>query len=377
MSVPFNWRLLLHQAWRSVFATKGTHRRLTPHRLGVLIVFWALFLPHQLATRICLALDNIFFPAWRKRSIKKPVFITGIFRSGTTYLHRMMANDADTFSSFKTWEIYLAPSIVQRKLLRLLRRLDALVGQPIYRLLSRCDSRKLGSIRFHKVGLWMEEEDEGLFLFPWDSLFTWFFFPDARGMNRYWDARGRDNRRRMEFFRDCVRRHLFFHGETLIYLSKNPALTPMLGSLKEVFPDARVIYLLRTPIEVLPSQAAWLSFCWHYFASPTEEYPFTTELLKMTFIWYSYPLELFEGWQPQNFLVVKYAELIRNPTEVIEKIYRHFELSMSEDFQNRLRAKIGGTNRHSAGITLEEAGYDRQEVMRIFAELCRRYNLAI
>jgi len=375
MSVPFNWSLLLRQAWHSVFATRGTHRRLSPHRLKVLIIFWALFIPHQIVTRICLALDSVFFPAWRKRLIKKPVFITGIFRSGTTYLYQMMAGDSGTFSSFKTWEIYLAPSIVQRKLLRLLRRLDALIGKPVYHLLSRYNSRRLGNIRLHQVGLWKEEEDEGLFLFPWDSLFTWFFFPDSRGLEKYWNARSGSNKRRMEFFRDCVRRHLYFHGKASVYLSKNPAFTPMLASLKETFPDARVIYMLRTPMEVLPSQAAWLSFCWHYFASPVKKYPFTTELLEMTATWYSHPLELFDSWQSQDFLVVKYTELIQRPAEMIGKIYRHFDLPMSEDFQKRLRAEIGGGSSYSAGITLEEVGYDRQEVMRNFAELCRRFDL--
>jgi len=377
MSVPFNWSLLLLQAWRSIFATRGTHRRLTPHRLKVLIIFWTLFLPHQLVTRFCLILDNIFFPAWRREPIKKPVFITGVFRSGTTYLHRMMASDNSTFSAFKTWEIYVAPSIVQRKLIRLLMRLDALIGKPIYSLLSRYDSKKLRSIRFHHVGLWKEEEDEGLFLFSWDSLFTWFFFPDSRGMNDYWDRGGKGNRRRMEFFRNCVRRHLFFHGDRAIYLSKNPAFSPMLASLKEVFPDARVIYLLRTPMEALPSQAVWLSFCWHYFSSPTEKYPFKTELLEMSSIWYSHPLKLFDSWQSQEYLVIKYAKLIESPSEVMEKIYRHFELSMSEDFRNQLQEKTEGENRHSAGTTLEEVGYDREQVIRIFAELCRRYDLTL
>jgi len=377
MSVPFNWSLLLRQAWRSVFATRGTHRRLTPHRLKVLLIFWTLFIPHQFVTRICLALDNIFFPAWRKRPIRKPIFITGIFRSGTTFLHRNMAGDVNTFSSFKTWEIYLAPSIIQRKLLHLLKRLDSLVGQPVYRLLSRYDSKKLGSIPFHHVGLWKEEEDEGLFLFSWDSLFTWFFFPDARGMEDYWDASGKNNRRRMEFFRDCVRRHLFFHGETAIYLSKNPAFTPMLASLKEIFPDARVIYMLRNPMEVLPSQAAWFSFCWHYFASPTEKYPFKAELLTMSTIWYSHPLELLESWQPEDFLVLRYAELVQRPIEVIERVYRHFDLSMPKNFRYRLLAEIEDGNRHSTRTNLKEVGYDRKKAESIFTELSRRFDLKI
>ncbi len=259
--MPFFWKHLIRQAVRSVFGTRGTHRRLTGHRITVLAVFWILFIPHQIFTRLCLLLDYVLFPGWYRTPVEKPLFITGCFRSGTTFLHRLMAGDTETFSAVKTWEIYLAPSISQRKLLRIWKRLDRLMGSPARRWLNWYDREKLGNVRFHKVGLWKEEEDEGFFLFLWDSLFTWFFFPDTAGITDYHfndhAITPRRQRQRWRFYRACVRRHMYCHPGSPVYLSKNPAFTPQLASLREAFPDARVVYLVRDPRRVLVSQAAW------------------------------------------------------------------------------------------------------------------------
>lgn len=378
--IPFNWPHLFRQAFRSLAGTRGTHRRLTRHRLAVLTVFWVLFVPHQILTRICLLLDNIFFPGWRRVPVENPLFITGLFRSGTTFLHRLLAGDTGTFSAMKTWEIYLAPSILQRKILKAWKKLDSLVGSPIMRWLNRYNSRSLGEIQFHQVGLWKEEEDEGLFLFLWDSLFTWFFFPDTGGVRDYAFAdremSPRRQRRKLKFYNVCIQRHLYCHPEAPVYLSKNPAFTSKLASLKEAFPDARFIYMIRDPAEVLVSQAAWFSFCWHYFASPVEKYPFRDELFEMTIHWFSYPLEILAAWPSRDYLIVEYRNLIARPVETISRLYEHFGLNMSIDFKNWLEIESKRTDEYSSGrsLSLEDVGYEREEVKKKFSTVYKRFN---
>ncbi|MCK5250371.1 MAG: sulfotransferase, partial [Spirochaetaceae bacterium] len=327
MRIPFNWAHLFRQIFRSVFGTRGTHRRFTAHRAGALTIFWIIFIPHQIVTRICLLLDNLFFPRWKRTPVNRPLFITGLFRSGTTFLHRLMAGDENTFSAFKTWEIYLAPSILQRKILKAWKRLDQLIGSPAMKWLLRYNSRSLGEIQFHQVGLWKEEEDEGLLLFLWDSLFTWFFFPDTAGIRDYQFAdremSPRRQKRKLAFYKTCIQRHLYCHPNASVYLSKNPAFTPKLASLKEEFPDARIVYMIRNPARVLVSQAAWFSVCWNYFASPIEPYPFRDELFEMTRHWYSYPLELLDSWKSSDHLIVEYRNLIASPVETITGLYTH------------------------------------------------------
>lgn len=378
----FNWAHLFRQAFRSVFGTRGTHRRLTAHRAGVLTVFWILFIPHQILTRICLLLDYILYPRWRQTPVNEPLFITGLFRSGTTFLHRLMAGDENTFSAFKTWEIYLAPSILQRNILKAWKRFDQLIGSPAMKWLQRYNSRSLGEIRFHQVGLWKEEEDEGLLLFLWDSLFTWFFFPDTAGIRDYQFAdremsRGRQ-KRKLNFYKACITRHLYCHPEASVYLSKNPAFTPKLACLKEAFPDARIVYMVRDPARVLVSQAAWFSFCWNYFSSPTEQYPFTDELFEMTRHWYSYPLELLDNWDSSDYLIVEYRKLIARPVETIAGLYSHFGLKMSRGYRawltenSRLTDEYAGAHR----LSLKEVGYDAETVRRNFAEVYKRFDFS-
>lgn len=381
--IPFNWRHLSRQGFRSIIGTRGTHRRLTLHRLVVLAVFWTLFIPHQIVTRICLFMDNIFFPGWRKAVVEKPLFITGLFRSGTTFLHRLLAGDNKTFTAMKTWEIYLAPSILQRKILKSWKIIDRLCGSPAMKWLNRYNSRSLGEIQFHQVGLWKEEEDEGLFLFLWDSLFTWFFFPDSRGIRDYGFAdremSPRRQRRKLRFYKDCIRRHMYCHPEATVYLSKNPAFTPKLASLKEAFPDAGIIYMVRDPAEVLVSQAAWFSFCWHYFASPAERYPFRDELFEMTIHWYKYPLGLLEAWPSGDNLIVEYRNLIARPVETISGLYNHFDLKMSKHFRVWLKNESTRTDEYASGrrLSLKEVGYEKDEVERKFADIYRRFDLTV
>ena len=346
------------------------------------MVFWALFIPHQIVTRICLLLDNILFPGWREISVSKPLFIVGLFRSGTTYLHRLLAEDRRTFSTFLTWEIYLAPSIIQRKFLKLWKKIDRLFGSPAMRWLQRYDRRSLGEVQYHKVGLWKEEEDEGLLLFLWDSLFTWFLFPDSTGIDDYRFAdremKPRRQERKFRFYEACIRRHLFSHPDAAVYLSKNPAFTPKLGSLRRMFPDARIVYMVRDPRRVLVSQSAWFSFCWHYFASPTEKYPFRDELIEMTHHWYSYPLALLDQWDAHQYLIVEYKDLIVDPRSTIARLYRHFDLEMNDDYQAHLGTEPGRNHEHgSAGsLSLEELGYDKAEIEKRFAGVFRRFDFS-
>jgi len=382
MTAPFNWGHLARQSAASVFRTRGTHRQLTAHRVGVLALFWILFIPHQIVTRICLMLDNLFFPAWRRMPVEKPLFITGLFRSGTTFLHRLLAGDSDHFSTFRTWEIYLAPSILQRKILKAWKSVDRLAGSPMMTWLRRYNSKNLAEIQFHKVGLWKEEEDEGLLLFLWDSLFTWFFFPGVSGIRDYQFAdkemSPRRRRRKWAFYKACVRRHMFCHPGSSIYLSKNPAFTPKLSGLKDTFPDARVVYMVRDPRRVLVSQAAWFSFCWHYFASPTEKYPFRDELFEMTRHWYDYPLKLLDTWKPEERLIIEYRHLIHRPSDTISSLFAHFGLKMSSEYRAWLKTESERTDEYSSGRTLnpQEVGYDPNAVRSAFDSVYRRFDFS-
>ena len=86
----FNYRLLSSQLFFSLFATRGTHLRLRPRRLRFLAAFSLLFPVMLLSSWIGFALDLLFYRRFRDIPVRSPVFIIGNFRSGSTFLHRLL-----------------------------------------------------------------------------------------------------------------------------------------------------------------------------------------------------------------------------------------------------------------------------------------------
>ena len=397
--LPSVWRyysLYYRHLWREVSQPPSMNGFiLSPKRLAVL--FALLLLPLVMVwNHIGLALDDVLFPAWRSHPIDDALFVVGNARSGTTWLHRLLAQvDGEEgeegeevgeevgedkgglclFSTFRTWEIVLAVSVTWKRLFLLLHRLDqwALRGL-VLRALLQVEAGLVGHLEVHKVGLLEAEEDEWLmahvcrsqllsFFFPLagDLLFPLVYFDDDGGGESGGEGEGggggdgggkanarvggglsREEREGiMCFYRDCVRRHLFARWAAPrllsfpsarpqqqqhrrrrqrrqpIFLSKNPAFTMRLRTLKRLFPSCRAAVLLRDPMQSVPSLVSYVALAWAAFATPTpsNRYPSTATLVDFCLRHYQFPLLELEaqgrggGWPSGHFAWVPYARL--------------------------------------------------------------------
>src|SRR5690554_2985106 len=121
--MPINLRLFFKLSFLQFFQSKQSQLKFSARRRAAMLL-WYLVIPiHQLLTFICFHLDELFFPAYRQQEIKAPVFVVGNFRSGSTLLQRLLAKDSQ-FTSMNVAEIYIAPTIMQRKFWGLLDWLD-------------------------------------------------------------------------------------------------------------------------------------------------------------------------------------------------------------------------------------------------------------
>jgi len=73
---------------------------LTPRRIFVLLLFFSSIATLRVVHGFCFVLDDLFFPDYKKVSITKPLFIAGVPRSGTTFLHQLLAADSERFHRF-------------------------------------------------------------------------------------------------------------------------------------------------------------------------------------------------------------------------------------------------------------------------------------
>ena len=372
----FNWRRFLADAVHAIVPIGKPHLRIDGHRARTLVMFFLCMAWMGGSGRLGLLLDYVLFPWFRRTRIEKPLFIVGNFRSGSTLLHRLLARDPH-LTAMHTWEIYFAPSISQRRFWQGLWIVDGWLGGHLKRTILRAQERQLGEVRMHRVRLEEPEEDEGVFLYVWESLFNWFFVPRDANANPYWrfDAMVPRWRRRkvMQFYREVVRRHLAAHGGNRVYVSKSPAFTARLASLLETFPDARVLELVRHPFDCVVSTAGWLSFAWHFFASPRERFPFLPTVLELTREWYLRPARFAARLPDDRYVLLRYEDLVSRPTEAVPAALEQLGLPVSPRLREALahveaRPRTRRTHEH----TLDELGVSETVATAFYRSVMER-----
>ncbi|MFW5690011.1 MAG: sulfotransferase family protein [Spirochaetota bacterium] len=373
----FNWKRFLIDSIYSLAPVGKPHLRIDGHRARVLPMFFLCMLWMAGSGRVGLLVDHLLFPWFRRTRVERPLFIIGNFRSGSTLLHRMLAASS-SFTAMKTWEIYFAPSIAQRKFWSGVWIVDRWLGGRLRRAIVRAQDRRLSGVTMHRVRLEEPEEDEGLFLYLWDSLFNWFFVPRDAERNPYWRFDERvpawRRERAMRFYRGVIRRHLALRGASRVYLSKSPSFTARLGSLLEAFPDCRVIELARHPFDCVVSTAGWLSFAWHFFASPRERFPFLDTVLEMTRSWYLRPRTFAATLPRDRYALILYEDLVSRPAEVVPQTLRQFGIEPDDALSAALeRLEERPRARRTHDHTLDELGLSEAYAEEFFRPVMERF----
>lgn len=346
---------------------------LTLKRLLVLLLLFPSLAILQLIHRFCFMLDDIFFPGYRDITIKKPLFIVGFPRSGTTFLHRLMAADTQRFTTFSLWELLFAPSITERKIFLLMGRMDHAIGGPLTFLLRRISRVAFANlVDIHSVGLGSPEEDYLLFLPLFACFITIIVFPwskDIWRLSNFDRALTKDEKAEiMTYYKACIQRHLFVRGAHKRLLSKNPSFTSMVGTLKQHFPDCRIVCTARTPINVVPSLLSAMDRGLDTFASGTDKPTFQRQLLDMLRRYFYYIQDIISR-MPKNRHAFVTMEQLRSDTHgSIRQIYERLEMELFSAFLDHLKTQSCAAKSYQSRhhFSLSQFGLDLKSVYRYF-----------
>lgn len=295
----------------------------------------------QAISAITLALDYVFYPSHRKQPIDRPIFIIGNPRSGTTFLHRLLLGAGD-MAAFELWEM-LFPAITARKLLGgIVPRLD-----------------KLSPARYHPSDVHdtslrgIETDDVAWFFRTMDGPFAWAYFlawQDTWGSElsrREFGIEGvteRQDERFFHYYEACWRRNLAMKGADRI-LGKSSMLTFRLDALLRRYPDCRLVYVVRDPVEVIPSGMSLLASVlengydvWNRTKKEDQRrwienlYQASCAMLR------DFHIANSAGLIPeQNLCVVRYEDLLQNLEPTMKRILDFIEIDPSQEFQEEVR----------------------------------------
>ena len=374
----YNFSLFWRTFYRSFFASKNTPARLTRKRLIFLLFFYAVWPIGSLVHWFCFFLDDLLFPGHKTQPIEKPLFILGNLRSGSTFLHRLLSRDSETFTSLTIWDIYLTPSVTQKKITQFFSRLDKKLGGHLHRWLYDFDRRTLGKFKIHPISFFQPEEDENILFHIWDSFWVSFLFPFMDELPNYQhfdEALAPEHKRRiMAFYKSMLQRHIYATGKKY-YVAKAPAFSAKIETLAEFFPEARIIYLARNPLDMLPSTISWINYARRVFTQPKEKYLYLDEIVDFTQHWYRHPLRYLDSHPSPRHLILKYDDLILRPEQTLRAFYEQFGYPNKPGLAGIVDKAVKETlSFHSDHVySYEEMGFTRQQIIELYPDIFERF----
>lgn len=302
---------------------------------------FALLQLRQLVSAITLGLDHVFYPRHRKQVIDRPIFIIGNPRSGTTFLHRLLLGAGD-MAALELWEM-LFPAITARKLLGgIVPRLD-----------------KLSPARYHPSDVHdtslrgIETDDVAWFFRTMDGPFAWAYFlawQDTWGSElsrREFAIDGvtpREEERFFDYYDACWRRNLTLKGANRV-LAKTSMLTMRLDAVLRRYPDCKLVYVIRDPVEVIPSGMSLLASVlengydvWNRTSEQDQQrwvenlYQASCDMLR-----YFHDAHAAGKIPQRNLCIVRYEDLINDLEPTMQRILDFIEIKPSQEFVDEVR----------------------------------------
>lgn len=289
-------------------------------------------------------LDSMVYPRVKQHPMQSPVFIVANPRSGTTYLHRLMALDEERFTAMRLWHT-MFPSVSAHRGLRAIWRADQTFGAPLTRMMRRLERVAFGGWDgVHDMGFERTEEDESFFVMMnvSASAMLTYIVPQAferlgifDNMPAEWRARVMDN------YDTFVRSYLYAGDDRRTYLCKNVFSSGRVRSLREQYPDARFIQIVRHPYEAIPSFCSMFSMPWRLLRpeiAPDSDTTRTWARIATSFYRHLHAVQA--ELPPERFISVRYDDLMRWPVETVESVYQRFGLLMTRELRERLQQEV-------------------------------------
>ncbi len=260
--------------------------------------------------------------------IKGPILITGLPRSGTTFLHSLLALDPSNLAPL-CWEtIYpyrdprrspakpdRRPETVDRQFAAFVRMVPEL---PSLHPMSACSPQECIEIQAHVFRSYRFDATHNV--------------PSYR---RWLDETDHEIEYR---FHKRFLKHLQHSKGPGRWVLKSPDHIFMMNSIRTVYPDARMVFVHREPMEVLPSAARLTEILRRPFTRAIDRVRIGREVMERWQMGASRLIaEAERDRQSRRIFHIRYRELTADPLGSVAELYRHFGLTLGDDARARIR----------------------------------------
>ena len=323
-------------------------------------------LMRMLINRLEMQRDRLRHPDIAAQEISRPLFITGLPRSGSTLLHGLLAQDPANRVPYNWETMYPSPPPNGVD-----RRIDVAARQiRMFHLLAP------EFAKIHPVGARLPEEcvvilSHSFLSFQFSSS---YFVPSYQS----W-LEDQDLRPAYRVHRQFLQ-HLQWHRASERWVLKAPPHLPGLRALFATYPDARVIMTHRDPLEVVASVASLHAVLRRTFSRTVDPLRVGPEVTRMLAGDIRRGLAARDdGCAPaERFLDVSYTDLFTDPLGTVRRIYAYYDLTLAESVEAQMRRYLVENPQAKHGrheYSLEQFGLDADEERERYRAYRERFSL--
>jgi hypothetical protein len=302
------------------------------------------------------------FPAVLTAPVRAPVFITGMPRSGTTFLHRLVVQDPHTIAP-RLYHLVHPDVAHAGRPAAFLRKTSVRLQLALFRLIAP---------EFHALHpLGVDEPEECTDIMA--QVFHSSRFESSYRVPSYgaWlHASG---------FLDAYRfhrrflRHLQVHCPERRWILKSPDHVFGLDEMRAVYPDARLVVVHRDPVRVLASVAKLTQVMRTPFTRRVDPAEIGREV---TASWTDGARRLAAlPSDDRSVLHLHYRWIVSHPFEAVDAVHRHCGLELSEEARHRMARWLdrAPTGRPARRYDLATFGLNRYQLREEFRHYTDRF----
>jgi hypothetical protein len=309
-------------------------------------------------------------PEISAQEIRRPLFILGLPRTGTTILFNLLAQDPANRAPL-SWEVDRpcpppepASWHSDPRIARTQKQFDQL------------DKLEPAVAAIHEMGALLPQECVAITGHEFLSVQFHVMFD----VPSYQDWLDEQSFVPAYSFHRGFLQHLQLHCRGERWVLKSPGHLSAIGDLLEVYPDACIVHTHRNPLEVMPSLASF-SYTLRGLSSDAVD-PFRVGQ-QQTELWGEHlgraigARDSLEAHRDQ-FFDVHFEDVLKDPVAVVARIYEHFGIPFGSEARRRMEAFLSENPRAKRGAhrySLEDFGLEAERGGRRFAAYCQRFGI--
>jgi hypothetical protein len=255
-----------------------------------------------------------------------PLFIVGHWRSGTTYLHSLISLDIEHFSYPTTYQCFF-PTVF----------LHFHEQTFSYWFLNRLMGTRQRLIDNITISLSSPQEEEWMYLPEggYSFIAEKLIFPQTAKSNMEDVLKiSADNMNRQVSER-IFKKFAYAYHQRIV--SKSPGHFSRISMLKELFPKSQFIFLVRNPYDVIISAINARRILTKIFSLQGEHMDDCRTMATFLLLYVKTIHASIESLGQEQYIFMQYEDLIRDPIEHLKMVYEKFDMTYSQEFDDRLK----------------------------------------